>query len=170
MRSLLVVSAAAVLAVLHATPALAHAELGRAEPADGEQLAVAPSGVRLDFTERLAPESRVTVVDSCRHEVDAGTSVRGTRILADVRPGQPGTWRVSYDVVSSDDGHQSAGGYSFTVLGDPHCPVQAAVAARPESPVGSGRNGLGRLALTVLATLALVGAGLAVRRGTVPTS
>lgn len=155
------------LVLMPASHASAHAELGRAQPAAGSHLQGAPDRVWLDFTESLAPDSRVRVVDGCRRLVMRTQSVRGTRLEATLRTGRPGTWQVLYDVASSDDGHASTGSYSFLVAGLSRCevPTGAQVTAAHPTPTGTGWQA----SASLLGSVALVGAGLVVRRRTAPS-
>ena len=121
MRRVRVVIALAVLGVALAAPrAGAHALLESSMPADGELLDEGPREVLLDFTE--PPDlglSTVEVVDQTGALLETGplelaSSEREVRLelpseLAD------GVYTVSWRVLSTVDGHVTAGGFSFGV-------------------------------------------------------
>jgi copper resistance protein C len=99
-------------------PALAHSLLLESAPAAGATLTSAPSTLMLRFNNRIEkPLSRVRLVDATGAKQalmlspDAGGA---DRLLATVPPLQPGTWRVEWQVLSTD-GHVVAGRFQFTV-------------------------------------------------------
>ena len=97
-----------------------HLRLVRAEPAADSTVTVAPTEIRLFFSE--APQIRVTTVkllDATSQEVTIGTA------KADERDGKivmapitgtvaPGTWTVSWRTMARD-GHVVSGDFRFTL-------------------------------------------------------
>lgn len=94
----------------------AHAFLQHAGPGAGATLAVPPRRIALTFTEKLEPVfSGVTVTNVSGSSVEAGAVlISGNAMVVALRPLAPGTYRVSWHVVSVDT-HRTEGAYSFTV-------------------------------------------------------
>lgn len=99
-----------------AAPAAAHAFLQHADPGAGRRLAVAPTRVVLSFSEQLEPTlSGAAISDSSGRGVASGAiAIRGKTMVAPLRPLKPGTYRVTWHVMSIDR-HRTEGAYSFTV-------------------------------------------------------
>ena len=146
-RTLLPLAIAAVLTMLLAGPAQAHAGLESSDPADGATLQTAPAQVTASFTEPPDPElSSITVVNAAGQEVQAGVVQRGAapRSLAvSLPPDLPdGVYTVSWVVVSEADGHQTTGAFAFGVGVDPGqrtgpaIPVEDTSGPTPLSVVG----------------------------------
>lgn len=180
-------AAALALAVLllGAPGAAAHTALVGADPEDGARLGAAPATLRLFFTEPLDGDLvRVQVegpggVDAPEPAVDAAT------ITVPVTDGGPGTYTVSYRVVS-EDGHPVSGRTTFTVKGPTATPTPAGttiagtpiaespttvtetpttIAAAPAAAAGGGVRMVPLVGgLTVLAALGIGAALAAVRR------
>lgn len=98
--------------------AWAHAFLDHSSPAVGATVA-APKEVSIWFTEQVEPAfSRIEVTDGAGNRVDEG----GTQIDAAnrellhvaVKPLPPGTYKVTWHVVSVDP-HHTQGDFTFTV-------------------------------------------------------
>jgi copper transport protein len=132
-RGILAGLLAAILGVLLASPASAHAELVSSTPANGAQLDQAPATVQMRFTEavNLIPGG-IRLVD------DKGTTVRTSepavaghtvtwRMPADL---SEGSYVVSWRVVSSD-GHPVAGAFSFGI----GTPALAVAGTSPTAPL-----------------------------------
>ena len=101
-----------------AGPALAHSLLLESAPAAGATLASSPDTLMLRFNNRIEkPLSRVRLVDAAGAKrpltiaVDAGPA---DRLVAPLPPLPPGTWRVEWQVLSTD-GHVVAGRFEFKV-------------------------------------------------------
>ena len=129
--------AAVVLAVLvgPVPGAQAHAFLARSNPADGQVLAAAPAQLRLDFSESVVlAATQIDVVDgSGRHITPTGLTLvaQGDQDAADANAGQDteepvevvaalpalgrGSYRVSWETLSSDDLHRTSGVLVFGV-------------------------------------------------------
>ncbi len=106
---------------LTGTTALAHARLEQSDPAPGAVLAAAPGEIRLTLTEPVSPQfSVIRVVNAAGEEVNLTDLTRlreDNRVVRiSLRPALPsGVYTVYWRIVSSVDGHVSAGGFLFTV-------------------------------------------------------
>src|SRR5262245_46614394 len=109
------------IVVLTAAPDLfAHASPVLYEPAASTVLDRLPQRVRIQFTERLESKaSSITVFapDGSRAETsDGGPDPADARVFSvGLRDAGAGTYTVSWQVVSQDDGHFTKGGFSFSV-------------------------------------------------------
>jgi copper resistance protein C len=94
----------------------AHAMLDRAEPRVGNTVAKAPAEVTLWFTQTLeAAFSTITVTNAAGQRVDSGkTRVSGSQMSVSLRPGGPGTYHVTWRVLSVDT-HTTDGNFTFQV-------------------------------------------------------
>src|ERR1700683_3005703 len=106
---LLLVTAAPDRALAHATPILY-------DPAASSVLAKTPAGIQIHFSERLEPRvSGITVIGPDGSRADLGNSApdaKDPRIYrVGLRDAGPGTYTVSWEVISSDDGHFTKGAY-----------------------------------------------------------
>lgn len=109
-----------------------HAELVTADPQAGKQMKRAPDHLALGFTETPVEDaSRVEVVDGCGETLALEDFYRTERTLHVFigQLGHPGTWKVTYDVLSAEDGHAYGGKYSFKVQGTKDCSVPAGTGA-----------------------------------------
>jgi copper transport protein len=99
---------------------LAHAVLLRSNPQANDVLTQPPAQVELFFSEPLESElSSITVIDSNALVVDAG-DIRvdpgdPTRMTVSLHVLADGVYTVSWKALSSIDGHQTVGTYSFAV-------------------------------------------------------
>lgn len=118
MRKLLAAAAlAAVLLLLGAAPASAHAVLVSSTPGDGAQLDAPPESVRLEFNEPVSAElGGLRVYAAGGERVDRGeTRSDGTIVEVDLRDDlSDGAYVATYRVVSAD-GHPVQGGFVFSV-------------------------------------------------------
>jgi copper transport protein len=108
------------LLALWAGPASAHALVKSSDPADGATVAQSPSRVRIVFTER--PDVKLTfihVLNSSGTAMEQGPAraVPGQADAVDQPvPTLPkGVYTVTWRTVSRDDGHVTAGSFSFGV-------------------------------------------------------
>ena len=113
-----VVAASALLAL--AVSATAHSALLRTEPADGARLEESPAEVVLVFSEAPDPElSRVTVFDASGQQVDHQPPAADANDATTLRVALPalddGVYSVSWQALSSVDGHVTAGAFAFAV-------------------------------------------------------
>jgi methionine-rich copper-binding protein CopC len=122
MHRFIAAALAANMALIVAGPAAqAHAFLDHASPAVGTALPAAPAAVTLWFTQDLEPAfSSVTVVDQAGQRVDLGNvqvpQVAPAQLQIGLRPLPPGTYTVSWHVVSVDT-HPTEGRFTFQVGG-----------------------------------------------------
>ena len=127
-RALVVVGAViALTALAPASPAQAHAFLETSYPADGAVVATAPATLRLGFSESVVLGAmRIEVVDAQGRQV-APTGLRlqsegapedietPVQVVADLPTLARGVYRVSWETLSSDDLHRTAGVLVFGV-------------------------------------------------------
>jgi methionine-rich copper-binding protein CopC len=119
MQRLLALSiTAAFLCAFATTAALAHAFLDKAIPAVGSTVNGSPKELQLTFTEGVVPAfSGVHISVAGGAAVPAGKPTLGPANTLHVRLGRPlkpGTYEVSWHVVSVDT-HHTSGTYRFTV-------------------------------------------------------
>ncbi|MGA2129763.1 MAG: copper resistance CopC family protein [Xanthobacteraceae bacterium] len=115
----IIASSTALLLVMAAVSAQAHAFLDRAEPRVGSSVAAAPRQVSLWFTQSLEPAfSTVEVQDSAGARVDQGgprvDPAHPSVMRIAVKPLPPGTYKVRWRVLSVDT-HTTEGSFSFRV-------------------------------------------------------
>ncbi|MCX6081363.1 MAG: copper resistance protein CopC [Chloroflexi bacterium] len=102
------------------SPAYAHALLAHADPAPNAILEKAPTQVKLEFTESVAPVlSSVHVYNAIGERVDLANvqvGVSGATIMTvSLPPLKDGVYTVSWKVTSLTDGHLTTGSYPFAV-------------------------------------------------------
>jgi len=112
---------AAVAGVLLAGPAFAHAKLLSASPADGAQLARAPTALTLSFATPVRLGS-VAVTSSGRAvPVAVDRTVKATAtVVIPLPPLVPGHYEVRWSAVSAEDGHVAKGSLAFTIESTTH--------------------------------------------------
>jgi methionine-rich copper-binding protein CopC len=116
---LLVVAGGLAVLLGGAASAAAHAFLDRAEPRVGSTTRVAPSEVRLWFTERLEPAfSQARVVTSTGQQVNAASGevdAANPKLIRIPLPALPaGAYRVIWRVLSVDS-HVTEGDFTFRI-------------------------------------------------------
>jgi methionine-rich copper-binding protein CopC len=161
----LIAALAVLLTILSAAaPAYAHVELASASPANGATLGTAPESVTLRFTGPVKPAfTMVTVTgpagvsyQDSTPEVDANT------VIQRLRPLNPGSYMVAYEVVAAD-GAPVTGAIRFHV-------GPATSSSSPSSSVSSTSSwaGTGLEGWTVLLMggilLVLAAVAIAIRR------
>lgn len=106
----------AILALMAAQAAYAHAFLDHAEPRVGSTVPTAPKEVVLSFTQNLEPAfSSVEVSDANGARVDQGKPrISASTMRVSVKSLPPGTYRVRWQVLSVDT-HTTEGNFSFQV-------------------------------------------------------
>jgi copper resistance protein C len=119
MRRIVMTLAVAAVTLSAASGAQAHAFLDHASPAVGSSVPTAPTVVTLWFTQDLEPAfSDVTVTNQAGQRVDLGNtrSPAGSpaELQIGLRPLPPGTYLVSWHVVSVDT-HPTEGTFTFEV-------------------------------------------------------
>ncbi len=151
--------AMALVIATSATPALAHAELKSSNPRRGASLSRPPQDVVIDFTEPPTASANVVVTDGCKRDVAGEIVTEATELRASLDDGEPGKWRVRFDVVSALDGHPTSDSFTFEVQGEPDCSRRAGPRAAPEEDEDSGALTLflifGGLALAAVGVAAL---------------
>lgn len=101
--------------------ASAHGDVTTTAPAAGGRVKQPPTSISISFSEPPSNDSKYTVVDGCGDDVFAGVEGKGTDKTLLVAGGNPGRWKVSYNVISATDGHRSSDRFSFTVAGKKDC-------------------------------------------------
>lgn len=119
MRHLLAMALLALL--LSPSAGFAHGDATTSDPAPGQRLEAVPSRIEIDFSEPPAKDSRYAVRDGCRLDVFAGAEGKGRDKILNLSGGEPGTWTVSYNVISAIDGHQTQDRFTFKVAGTKDC-------------------------------------------------
>jgi methionine-rich copper-binding protein CopC len=119
MRAIIVTLVAGAVAIGAMPSARAHAFLDHASPAVGSSVPTAPPVVTLWFTQELEPAfSSVTVTNEAGQRVDFGNAQipQGSpaELQIGLRPLPPGTYLVSWHVVSVDT-HPTEGTFTFEV-------------------------------------------------------
>jgi methionine-rich copper-binding protein CopC len=106
----------ALLAFLVSTATHAHAFLDHAEPRVGSTVSAAPKEVVLFFSQNLEPAfSTIEVSDASGARVDQGKpKVSATTMRVGVKQMPPGTYRVRWQVLSTDT-HTTEGSFTFQV-------------------------------------------------------
>jgi copper resistance protein C len=109
------VGTGALVLLLAAGPAAAHAELDRTEPR-ADTTVSAPSEVAIWFTQRLeAAFSSITVRNAAGQRVDAGKArFSGNVLRVPLKPIGAGTYQVDWRVLSVDT-HRTQGRFRFHV-------------------------------------------------------
>ena len=107
---------AALFAAIAVSAAYAHAFLEHAEPRVGSTVPTAPKEVVLTFSQKIEPAfSSVEVSDGNGARVDQGKpNVSATTMRVGLKPLQPGTYRVRWQVLSVDT-HTTEGNFTFQV-------------------------------------------------------
>jgi|SRR5215470_8530123 len=101
--------------VLGAPSAGAHAYLDRATPLVGSTVSSSPGQITLYFSQNLERRfSRAEVRNAAGARFDQGVSVSGSVMRVSVKTLPPGTYRVTWRVLSVDT-HTTEGAFSFTV-------------------------------------------------------
>lgn len=113
-------SLVAVLFFSSANQALAHATPISYEPEAATILPKLPESVKIRFSERIEPKaSSITVYGPDGSKMDSGEATADSadaRLYGvTIKDGGQGTYTVSWQVVSSDDGHFTKGGFGFSV-------------------------------------------------------
>jgi copper transport protein len=118
-HGLLVGVLAAVVLTAWTGVASAHALLASSDPANGASLPKAPSEIRLTFTESPDPSlSTILVLDSGGTKLPVGPpTLQPPRTLTTSLPAHlpNGVYTVSWQTVSTQDGHETAGVFAFGV-------------------------------------------------------
>lgn len=115
LRSLVAALAFVLLTIACTLPALAHASLLSAQPADGSVLAEAPTELVLTFNEPVSPLAVLLVgLDGATSPLDAVSAVGNTITIELPADQVAGTQVISWRAISAD-GHPIAGTTSFSL-------------------------------------------------------
>src|SRR5688500_15919937 len=106
--------------LLAPAPLLAHAELVTSDPLPNSSLVDGPPSVGMIFSEPIDPDSAlIELLDSQLRAVDGVgepmVADGGVRAEVALPPLEPGIYTVSYQVVSTVDGHATEGLFAFVV-------------------------------------------------------
>jgi copper resistance protein C len=105
------------LPALICSAAYAHAMLDHANPGVGSTVARSPGQVTLTFTQKIEPKfSGAEVRNASGARVDRGKSVSGNVIRVRVGGLAPGSYTVTWHVLSVDT-HNTQGSFNFKVGG-----------------------------------------------------
>ena len=105
------------------SPASAHAELLKSDPASGALLDTSPTQIQLFLSESVSLDfSQVQLYDRTRAEMQLGALGRANNdpnsiSVPILQTLQPGIYTVAWRALSSTDGHLTAGLYAFRVKG-----------------------------------------------------
>ncbi|MCD2188773.1 copper resistance CopC family protein [Actinomycetospora soli] len=184
LRPALVAALIGLLALLGAGPAAAHDVLEGSDPADGAQVATAPSRITLTFGDAPTPNTAtITVVgpDGTTHYESGAPTSDGETISVGVAPlGAAGRYEIGYRVVSGD-GHPVSGALSFTLTtpgpaaaapattapaaGAPAAPSAAAPSPAASAAPAADEGGTPAWPFVLLAVVVVIGAvALVLRR------
>lgn len=155
---------AATVVVAFAAPAWGHAQLKDSRPKAGQEVPQPPAAIEIDYTEPPTSDAIVKVQDGCRNEIVSDVSVSSTTLTATLEEGQPGRWKVRYEVISGLDGHPSRNNYSFVVAGERDCSSGDGEGPRPAPKDDDGSGSL--LLLVGGAAVVLVGLAFVIRSRT----
>jgi methionine-rich copper-binding protein CopC len=137
---------AALVVVLGAASASAHANAVRTAPIADAVLVDAPGEVAVWFDASIQPAaSGLTLLDRGGRVVAQGRGTAGgerDRVALGLAALDPGTYTAVWDNLSADDGHANAGYYSFSV-GRPDPPLVVSPASE------SWNDAAGRVTLTI---------------------
>lgn len=103
--------------------ASAHGDIEATDPAADSTTNRVPRQITIDFTEAPSNGADIRVVDGCKREVAEQVRLQpdGSAKIAVDKDAEPGSFKVSYRIVSAEDGHPSKGSYAFTVSGKRDC-------------------------------------------------
>ena len=140
-RSLLRAFPIALLLVLQAGPASAHARYESSNPADKATVSSPPSQVMADFSEPVTSDSYLTVTDPCGEVVSGTSSPSADKVTVSMNGAAAGTYTVYFRVQSTIDSHVTDGTFSFTSSGGSPCPGEEPA---PNGGGGDDKNPGGR--------------------------
>jgi methionine-rich copper-binding protein CopC len=142
MRSLArLIAALSILTIFTAGQASAHARLESASPSPDSTVSASPAEIRVWTTQELMLSGNgLAVWDADGNQVDNGDAHvdqadRDRRQLVVTVPTlADGTYTVTYNTLSADDGHTFEVSNPVTVLGSADAPAAAAAGAAADSP------------------------------------
>jgi methionine-rich copper-binding protein CopC len=162
--ALAVLVAVVATVLLGTSPASAHTELVRANPAPGASVAGHLDRIELDFSSPVLPRLAEVLVTRTtdRSRVSGRAESFDDRVVVPVRALAPGGYLVAYRVVAAD-GHPVVGSYSFTV-GRVRATVSRTVPIVPIAPSSPGGGNAPWLVPAVAVSGAAVVVAFRVRR------
>lgn len=126
-----------------ASPALAHNQLVKSDPAEGSSMATGPKQVTLTFDQPVQPGDFNTIAITGPKGgswVDGSARVDGNTVTAKVRTlGPAGKYTVGYRILSSD-GHPVSDDFRFTLTKPGGGKPAASPQADPGQPAQDGRQ------------------------------
>ena len=135
MRIALIAIVCALAALAAPSAAGAHAALQTASPGSGRTLGSAPQELELVFSEEVIQRyARVSVLSSNGENLAGAPRVSGDVVVVPLRQARTGSYTVRWRMVSGDDGHASAGAYSFGVRAKPQPPAPVKGLTVPVAP------------------------------------
>ncbi|HYN37087.1 MAG TPA: copper resistance CopC family protein [Actinomycetota bacterium] len=155
------VLAALLIVALGQTTALAHGDLASAIPEPDTELGKPPSHIIINFTEPPTKNSVVKVKDGCGVEITDSVDFSDGTAHVFTDKGEPGDWKVSYEVVSAQDGHKTEGSYGFKILGKKDCSTGGGIGDDlPKANDGGGSGNLDDGSSFPVVPVVLGGAGV----------
>lgn len=179
MKSFLKAMLPAAFLILGATPALAHGDLAATVPPKGSTLPKPVDHLAITFSQAPTKDAVVKVVDGCDRNVVKRVDLQDRVAHVYLSDPQPGKWQVSYNIISSVDGHPSRDAYNLTVKGKPDCSKpkpdegkngdkddegDGPNAADGDSPVPEDNGSSFPVVPVAIGTVAVLGVAFAVRR------
>ncbi len=129
-------------AMVIAGPAAAHGDLVSTVPVDGEKLNEPVDHVIIELTETPQANASVQVTDGCNVDLSDEIFVTDKQLHILLKDGQPGSWNVSYRIISAEDGHKTTGEFAFKVKGAADCSdPDPAQTPEPEPTQSEGADG-----------------------------
>ena len=141
-RSVGLVGVAALVVLVTAPSALAHATYKSSDPADESTVSSAPSTITAEFTEPMASGSYMDVTDPCGRDSGSGSSQTGSSMSVQNSSSAAGTYVVFWRAVSIDS-HTTEGKFTFTSSGGEPCPGEKEDEAVDPGGGDGGGNGSG---------------------------
>lgn len=141
----------------------AHASPLLYNPESNSSLPTAPQEISIKFSERVEPGASTIIVtppDGNKQTLPATVDLSDSHILkAELAAGTEGTYTVSWQVVSADDGHITKGGYQFAVgaaSSNPYAVIQGLSINHTSNPLEAWSTGLELTGQAILVGLALL--------------
>lgn len=120
------------LLALWSAPALAHNSLVESAPAKDARLAEPPAEVKLRFLSNLDKNTQLTVTDATGASAIGAVTVDGKFLSAPFTGTAPGTYTVTYALISSD-GHPVKSSFTFGIDAPPSPSVAPVAQADPST-------------------------------------
>jgi copper transport protein len=125
----------AVLLLVVASTAGAHAVLETSAPSYGAVVSAEPGHLTLDYNEDLVPQlAQVSVLTPAGRDLAGTPRVSGSTVTVPLRSGPKGSYTVRWRMVAADDGHVTEGAFSFGVDAAPVAPAPLGGVGIPVAP------------------------------------